>query len=52
MTEKLKKLMEKNGVPALKDIISKDDILEILAEQEYRICLIELGVTEDDLQIV
>ena len=29
--------------------LTTDDITEILAEQEYRICLLELGVNENDL---
>ena len=29
--------------------LTTDDITEILAEQEYRICLLELGVDENDL---
>ena len=29
--------------------LTTDDITEILAEQEYRICLLELGVDESDL---
>lgn len=42
-------LMERNGMTSLTKEISEEDILEILAEQEFRICLMELGVTEDDL---
>lgn len=30
--------------------LTTDDITEILAEQEYRICLLELGVNENDIQ--
>lgn len=30
--------------------LTTDDITEILAEQEYRICLLELGVDENDIQ--
>lgn len=26
-----------------------EDFLELLADQEYRLCLMELGVTRDDL---
>lgn len=29
--------------------LTMDDITEILVEQEYRICLLELGVNENDL---
>lgn len=29
--------------------LTTDEIAEILAEQEYRICLLELGVNENDL---
>lgn len=29
--------------------LTTDDITEILAEQEYRICLLELGVNENDI---
>lgn len=29
--------------------LTTDEIAEILAEQEYRICLLELGVDENDL---
>ncbi len=29
--------------------LTSDEIAEILAEQEYRICLLELGVDENDL---
>lgn len=29
--------------------LTTDEIAEILAEQEYRICLLELGVSENDL---
>lgn len=32
--------------------LTTDDITEILAEQEYRICLLELGVNENDIQTV
>ena len=30
--------------------LTNDEIAEILAEQEYRICLLELGVNENDIQ--
>lgn len=30
--------------------LTTDEIAEILAEQEYRICLLELGVDENDIQ--
>lgn len=52
MTERQKNRIRELGLheedfwPA---VISGDDILEILAEQEFRICLLELGVNEDDL---
>lgn len=29
--------------------ISTEEIIEIMAEQEFRICLLELGVTDYDL---
>lgn len=30
--------------------LTNDEITEILADQEYRICLLELGVDENDIQ--
>lgn len=52
MSKKLERLMEQNGIESMRKEINGDDILEILADQEYRLCLLELGVTEDDLQAV
>ena len=50
MRKKLKELMEHNGIESLSKVMSEEDILEILADLEYRLCLLELGVKEDDLQ--
>lgn len=41
--------MEQYRSDPVPESITMDDVLEILADQEYRICLMELGVMIDDL---
>lgn len=43
-----------NGAPTLRDRVdvlepTTDDLVEIIAEQEYRLCLMELGITEKEM---
>lgn len=41
---------DKNAAGHLNDMLTIDDIAEIMADIIYDICLIKLGVDEDDLQ--
>lgn len=43
-----------NDAPTLRDRVdvlepTTDDLVEIIAEQEYRLCLMELGITEKEM---
>lgn len=43
-----------NGAPTLRDRLdvlepTTDDLVKIIAEQEYRLCLTELGITEKEM---
>lgn len=40
---------ERHEIEEQQPELTSDEIAEILAEQEYRICLLELGVDESDL---
>ena len=44
MNNKLKHLMELNGVESITAPVTLDDLIESAAMQELRICCLELGI--------
>lgn len=48
MKERLKHLMELNGVESMYAPVTLDDLIESAAMQELRICCLELGIDPND----
>lgn len=48
MNERLKHLMEINGVESLDKPITMNDLIESAAMQELRICCLELGLDPNE----